>query len=93
MPRPLRSTTDDARRLGAHLRRARLHRGLRQEDLARHADVGTATLRRIERGDQDNPSLFVIVRLLEQLELPLATLDTILRADGAAEREVPPGGQ
>ncbi|PTL72791.1 XRE family transcriptional regulator [Rathayibacter caricis DSM 15933] len=78
MPRPLHATTDSARRLGAHLRRARLERGLRQEDLARDADVGTATLRRIERGDQDNLSVFVVLRLLNQLDLPAATLDRII---------------
>ncbi|QHC69364.1 helix-turn-helix transcriptional regulator [Rathayibacter sp. VKM Ac-2801] len=87
MPRPLRATTDDARRLGAHIRRARIERGVRQEDLARYADVGTATLRRIESGGQDNPSLFVIFRLLDQLDLPMATLDTILRPGSRTEHE------
>ncbi|NRG42603.1 helix-turn-helix transcriptional regulator [Rathayibacter sp. VKM Ac-2835] len=87
MPRPLRPTTDDARRLGAHLRGARVERGIRQEDLARCADIGTATLRRIETGGQDNPSLFVIVRLLDQLDLPMATLDTILRHSSRTEHE------
>jgi transcriptional regulator with XRE-family HTH domain len=77
VPRSLLSTTTPAAQLGCTIRDARAQLGLRQRDLAREVGIGIATLRRIECGGLSGPNVFVILRLFEALELPLARLHGI----------------
>ncbi|WP_354595637.1 helix-turn-helix transcriptional regulator [Frigoribacterium sp. PvP054] len=69
MPSPLFTDRRPAARLGHLIRTTRRDRGLRQEDLARRASIATATLRRIEKGEVTGPSVFVVLRLLTELDL------------------------
>ncbi|WP_352230699.1 helix-turn-helix transcriptional regulator [Agromyces sp. NBRC 114283] len=65
--------------LGECVRGARRAAGLRQEDLARKAGVGTSTLRLIESGSATGTSLFAIFRLLQACGVPLAALEDVYR--------------
>lgn len=69
MPSPLFTDRRPAVRLGQLIRTTRIDRGLRQEDLARRTEIATATLRRIEMGEVLGPSVFVVLRLLNELDL------------------------
>jgi transcriptional regulator with XRE-family HTH domain len=51
---------------------------MRQEDLARRSEIATATLRRIERGEGVGPSVFVVIRLLEELDLGVEHLNAVI---------------
>ncbi len=64
--------------LGARLARVRKQRGLTQDELAKKAGLGVATLRRIEDG-QDS-KLGSWVRLLRALDMA-ASIDALLPAD------------
>ena len=76
-----------AGRLGRLIRRTRIARGLRQEDLARRCEIATATLRRIEKGDGTGPSVFVVVRLFRELGLELDRLEALLATPGRTPAE------
>lgn len=58
------------RKLALHLRKVREEKGLTQEDLAFKAGVNTAYYSHLERGVY-NPTMFVIWRLAQALELDL----------------------
>lgn len=60
--------------LGNHLRQARQHRGMSQTTLAAAAAVDQSQLSRLEAGSIVEPSLYIVARLAEALQLPLATL-------------------
>ncbi|ROS48870.1 helix-turn-helix domain-containing protein [Frigoribacterium sp. PhB24] len=64
-----RSGHQEAVLLGRQIRLARSASGMRQEDLSSLVGIGVATLRRIERGETAHPSVFVVTRLLYELEL------------------------
>jgi transcriptional regulator with XRE-family HTH domain len=59
--------------LGAAIRRARLTKGLSQEQLALQADVDRGYLGRVERGD-NNVAILTLLRICVALELPLGQL-------------------
>ncbi|MDQ0538362.1 transcriptional regulator with XRE-family HTH domain [Curtobacterium flaccumfaciens] len=63
--------------LGILIRSARDKQGLSQEELARLAGVGTATLRRIERGEGAGPNVFVVLRIFEELDIHVKELMTV----------------
>lgn len=50
---------------------------MRQEDLAQLARIAPATLRRIERGEGAGPNVFVVLRLFEELDLPVDQLTRV----------------
>ncbi|MBD8661399.1 helix-turn-helix transcriptional regulator [Frigoribacterium sp. CFBP 8754] len=77
MPSALFTDPRPAARLGNLIRTARVDRGMRQEDLARRSEIATATLRRIERGEGTGPSVFVVIRLLEELDLGVEHLNAV----------------
>ncbi len=58
---------------GDELRRARLSSGLTQAELAARADVHRTYVSMLER-DEKSPTLDVLFRLCDALEVPLSTL-------------------
>ncbi|MDO7884241.1 helix-turn-helix domain-containing protein [Hymenobacter cheonanensis] len=58
---------------GAHLRALRRQRGLSQQALADEADIGWATVQRLEAGNQ-SATLEVLAALAQALELSLPDL-------------------
>lgn len=78
MPSALFTDTRPPARLGHLVRSARVDQGTRQEDLARRSGISNATLRRIERGEVTGPSVFVVLRLLQELDLGLEHLETLI---------------
>ena len=76
---PPRLTTEQRRvaQLGFLIRARRCEQGMRQEDLARLARIAPATLRRIERGEGAGPNVFVVLRLFEELDLPVDQLTRV----------------
>lgn len=60
------------RQLGAALKRARLERGLSQQDVATRARVAIGTVRAIEGRRTLEPGFFTVVALAMALELDLA---------------------
>lgn len=59
--------------VGTNVRTLRLARGLTQEQLAFEADLDLTYVGGIERGKR-NPSLLVMARLAESLDVPLTAL-------------------
>lgn len=57
--------------LGQQLRIARNKRGLTQLALANRAGMCLAAISNLERGDNDNPSLGTIVKLVAELNEPI----------------------
>ncbi|WP_300599518.1 helix-turn-helix domain-containing protein [uncultured Nocardioides sp.] len=81
MPNPPTPTTWEAyvRELGVTLQRARIAAGFTQEDLAHRAGITRTHYQQIERGlwkvgQPANPSLRMLVRLAQQLEIGVAAL-------------------
>ncbi len=64
---------EEARKLGARIRRLRVDRRWTQEQLAEQAGVHYKYLGDVERGVR-NPALFNIARIARALGVPLATL-------------------
>ncbi len=64
---------DEARKLGARIRRLRVARGWTQEQLAERAGVHYKYLGDVERGMR-NPALFNIARIARALGVPVAAL-------------------
>ncbi|WP_167454742.1 helix-turn-helix domain-containing protein [Micromonospora arborensis] len=65
---------DQANRLSARLRSARIERGLTQEQLAARAQVAVSTLRKIESGQVVEPGYFTVLSLASALALGLGDL-------------------
>lgn len=61
------------RQIGDHIRAARLHRNMTQEDLAFEAGLSRHGLNRIEQG-HSAALIDTLVRIADVLELPLAEL-------------------
>lgn len=70
------------RKLALHLRRVREEKGLTQEDLAFKAGVNTAYYSHLERGVY-SPTMFVIWRLAQALEVDLASFMTGFESQGS----------
>lgn len=64
---------DEARKLGARIRRLRVARSWTQEQLAEQAGVHYKYLGDVERGMR-NPALFNIARIARALGVPVAAL-------------------
>jgi transcriptional regulator with XRE-family HTH domain len=58
---------------GSNVRRARLQKGLTQEELAFRAEIDLTYIGGIERGKR-NPSLLVMGRIAEALSAPIQKL-------------------
>ena len=56
------------RSLGRFIRAARQRDGLTQEQLCRLAEVGRTWLSRVENGNQPNPEMAYVMRVLEVLD-------------------------
>lgn len=69
------------------VRHARAERGLRQEDLARAAGIGTSTLRAIESGRGAGTSVFTVMRILAVTGRTVHDLDQVFVA--ASQRVAP----
>jgi transcriptional regulator with XRE-family HTH domain len=69
---------EESRDLGARLRRARLHAGLTQSELAARAGVKLDTLRSIEQGRTANPGVWTLAQLAEQLG---ETIDSLIHGN------------
>jgi transcriptional regulator with XRE-family HTH domain len=78
------------RQLGLNLRRARLTRGLSQENLAFEATVAMNYVSGIERGLR-NPTVLVIHRLAIVLSLPIAELFAPVSHRDVLARNLKPG--
>src|SRR5918993_2765816 len=72
-----------ARTVGDHLRAWRQRRRLSQLDLALEAEISTRHLSFIETG-RSLPSRDMVLRLAEQLDVPLRSRNTLLTAAGFA---------
>lgn len=59
--------------IGAAIRRARLERGVSQEELAHRCSIDRSYLSSIERGGQ-NPGVITIVRVAYSLEMTVTEL-------------------
>jgi transcriptional regulator with XRE-family HTH domain len=77
--------------VAANVRRARLRRGLTQEELAEAAGVDLTYLQRIERGTA-NPSVRVLVSIANALDVPPSRLFRKARMP-QRRRGRPPGRQ
>lgn len=75
---PWRSPSE-SESLGEYLRRARLHRGLSQDDLVRRSSLSLSAIRKIEDGRTQNPGLFTVLMLWDLLELPHEGLHRVMR--------------
>ena len=67
------------RALGANLARARLEKGLSQEQVAHRAGIAAYTYQKFEKGESRpgtpmNPRLFTLLALSEVLEVPVSEL-------------------
>lgn len=63
--------------LASLVRRSRLESNLTQADLAASVPMGISTLRQIEDGKADGPSLFTVLALLNALNLDPARLQPV----------------
>jgi transcriptional regulator with XRE-family HTH domain len=70
--------------VGVLLRQWREHRRLSQLDLANNAEISARHLSFLETG-RSNPSREMIVRLSQELQIPLRQRNTLLNAGGYAE--------
>jgi transcriptional regulator with XRE-family HTH domain len=70
--------------VGVLLRQWREHRRLSQLDLANNAEISARHLSFLETG-RSNPSRDMIVRLSQELQIPLRQRNTLLNAGGYAE--------
>lgn len=59
--------------LGAAIRRARLERGLSQEELAHRASIDRSYMSSIERGGQ-NPGIVSVVRVARAMDMTVTEL-------------------
>jgi transcriptional regulator with XRE-family HTH domain len=75
MPRspPGRGIHPTLARLGAAIRRARLERGLSQEELAHRSAIDRSYMSSIERGGQ-NPGLLILVRVAYAMSMSVTEL-------------------
>lgn len=64
---------DVRRELGRRIKRLREERGLSQEELAGRSDIHVTYLSGVENGKR-NPSLLILYRLAEALEVSLSSL-------------------
>ncbi|WP_418515772.1 helix-turn-helix domain-containing protein [Curtobacterium flaccumfaciens pv. flaccumfaciens] len=64
--------------LATQIRAARRAKGLRQEEVARTAGLGTSTVRMIERGTHHGTGLVGMLAVLRAVGLPLNTLDPLM---------------
>ncbi|MFS8514554.1 MAG: XRE family transcriptional regulator, partial [Planifilum fulgidum] len=76
---------DVGKRIGANLRQFRMSRGISLEALAQQIGVSKQTLIKIERGEA-NPTLSVIWRISNGLEIPITALLS-LKSDVAIARK------
>lgn len=72
------------RKLALHLRKVREEKGLTQEDLAFKAGVNTAYYSHLERGVY-SPTMFVIWRLAQALEVDLESFMTGFESRGSEQ--------
>jgi len=73
------------KRVGANLRKIRVHRGLSMEALARQIGISKVTLLKIENGEA-NPTLSVIWKIANGLSVPVTTLLSV-ETDVAVSRK------
>lgn len=74
---------ENARPIGQHLKRWRQHRHLSQLDLALDAEISARHLSFVETG-RSHPSREVVLRLAEELDVPLRERNVLLLAAGYA---------
>jgi transcriptional regulator with XRE-family HTH domain len=75
------ATVDDpSRELGLLVARARSAKKMRQEELARAAGIGTSSLRLLESGRSNGPSVFTVLRLLKVLDVDVRALEHLGRS-------------
>jgi len=75
------SWRDESARLAQLVKARRADRKLSQEEVAREARLATSTLRKIESNAIREPGVFTVVALLRALDLPLDSLDSVLRGE------------
>ena len=73
------SVAEFARTLGSNLARARIARGLSQEQVAHRAGIASYTYQKFEKGESRpgtpmNPRLFTLMALSEALDVPIMDL-------------------
>jgi transcriptional regulator with XRE-family HTH domain len=73
-------------RLGGLLREAREARGLKQEEVAYAAGIGTSSYRALERGTAAGPSLYTVLSLFVFLGIDPAALRAVA---GVTEEAAP----
>lgn len=61
------------------LQRLREERGMSAYELAKRADIGIAYVRRLERCMQDNPTIKVLWKLSEALDVDIIVLANIFK--------------
>jgi transcriptional regulator with XRE-family HTH domain len=66
-----------AKRLGAYVEARRKQAGMSREALARHSEISTETLRKIEKGGTSSPELFTFAAIMNSLN---ASIDQAVEA-------------
>jgi XRE family transcriptional regulator of biofilm formation len=70
----VRETTVNGKTVGRVIRRLRDERGIGLRELAGQAKIAPGYLSRLERRQQKNPSLDVLVRIARALDVPVSRL-------------------
>jgi len=78
---------EQARRLGAHIREARVAKELSSRELARRVGVNDATIVRIEQGAFESPRPHTLAAIAGELSIPLS--DVFALADYVVPDELP----
>src|SRR5262249_22118470 len=85
--------TDDLARLGTRLKSLRHARGLPLTDVADRAQISKGYLSQLESGTGANPTLDVLMRIAQALDVTIADLIQTKKPKAIAElpQELPPG--
>jgi transcriptional regulator with XRE-family HTH domain len=90
---PYNMTTTDLARLGARIRSLRTARGMPLTELAERASISKGYVSQLEGGSGANPTLDVLMRIAEALDVTIADLIHAPKAKPAVElpKALPPG--
>lgn len=71
---------------GENLRALRTARGWSENELARRSSVGQGTINRLETAPNPNPTMRILMKLAQALEVSLDTIAANENSEGLADR-------